>query len=205
MSLYRDHVLPRVVNRVCATKLSDRLRERACAPLSGRVVEIGFGSGLNVPHYPRAVTAVDAVDPSDVAWQLAASRVASASASVTRSGRDAQHLPYDDDTFDMALSTWTMCTVPDARAALEEIGRVLKPDGRLCFVEHGLAPDARVQKWQRRLEPIQKRLAGGCHLTREIAPLLVASGFEVVELDAFYEPGAPRVVGAASLGVALSS
>ena len=204
MSLYRDHVLPRVINRVCATKLSEPLRERACAPLAGRVVEIGFGSGLNVPHYPSAVTSVDAVDPSDVAWHLAADRVSSARATVTRTGRDAQDLAYDDDAFDTALSTWTMCTVPDAPRALAEIRRVLKPGGRLGFVEHGLAPDAAVQKWQRRLEPVQKRMAGGCHLTRNITQLLTDAGFELIEVDVFYEPGAPRVVGAATLGVAWS-
>ena len=204
MSLYRDHVLPRVINRVCATKLSDRLRERACAPLTGRVVEIGFGSGLNVPHYPAAVTRVDAVDPSEVAWHLASDRVAAAAVPVTWTGRDAQYLPYDDSTFEAALSTWTMCTVPDPRRALAEIRRVLEPGGRLCFVEHGLAPDANVQRWQHRLDPLQQRLAGGCHLTRQIAPLLLDSGFDLVEVDAFYEPGAPRVVGAATLGVAES-
>ena len=204
MSLYRDHVLPRVINRVCATKLSDRLRERACAPLTGQVVEIGFGSGLNVPHYPVAVTRVDAVDPSEVAWHLASGRVAAAAVPVTWTGRDAQHLPYDDGAFEAALSTWTMCTVPDPRRALAEIRRVLEPGGRLCFVEHGLAPDANVQRWQHRLDPLQQRLAGGCHLTRQIAPLLLDSGFDLVEVDVFYEPGAPRVVGAATLGIAES-
>lgn len=193
MSLYRDHVLPRVINRVCATKLSEPLRERACAPLAGRVVEIGFGSGLNVPHYPSAVTSVDAVDPSDVAWHLAADRVSSARATVTRTGRDAQDLAYDDDAFDTALSTWTMCTVPDAPRALAEIRRVLKPGGELRFVEHGRAPEPGVRRWQNRATPTWKRITGGCHLNREIDALLAAAGFELTELVTAYAPG-PKIL-----------
>ena len=118
-------------------------------------------------------------------------------------GLDGQSLPLADQAFDAALSTWTICTIPDPVAALREVRRVLKPGGALHFVEHGLAPDLPVQKWQRRLEPIQKRMAGGCHLTREIPELITAAGFEIVELDAFYERGAAKVAGAQSLGVAV--
>ena len=203
MSLYRDHVLPRVINRVCASKQSAELRQRACASLTGRVVEVGFGSGLNVPHYPSTVSSVDAVDPSDVAWRLASDRVAASRAQVIRTGHDGASLPYGDASFDSALSTWTMCTIPDIQAALAELNRVLKPGGRLCFVEHGLAPDLSVQTWQHRLQPLQKRMAGGCHLTRPVVDLIAAAGFDIVDLDVFYEPGAPKVLGAASLGVAV--
>ena len=111
-------------------------------------------------------------------------------------------LPFDDDTFDCAVSTWTMCTIPDVEAALAEVRRVLRPGGTLHFVEHGLAPDDSVLRWQRRLEPMQKRLFGGCHLTRQIVDLVERSGFTITELDLFYEEGAPKVMGAASLGVA---
>ncbi len=142
------------------------MRDRVCARLSGAVVEVGFGSGLNVPHYPAGVTAIAAIEPSDVAWRLAAERVASSAVPVRRAGFDGQALPFEDDTFDSALSTWTLCTIPDVGAALAELRRVLRPDGTLHFVEHGLAPDDSVLRWQRRLEPVQKRLAGGCHLTR---------------------------------------
>ena len=119
-----------------------------------------------------------------------------------RSGLDGQVLPFEDDTFDGALSTWTMCTIPDVAAALAEVRRVLKPGGRLHFVEHGLAPDPGVQTWQRRLEPIQKRLAGGCHLTRPIVDLLDSAGFTVTDIDVFYEKGAPKFIAADSLGIA---
>ena len=121
---------------------------------------------------------------------------------VERSGLDGQALPFDDDAFDCAVSTWTMCTIPDVGAALAEVRRVLRPGGTLHFIEHGQAPDESVFRWQRRLEPVQKRVFGGCHLTRQIVDLVEASGFTIKELDVFYEEGAPKVMGACSLGVA---
>ncbi len=139
-----------------------------------------------------------------MAWRLAAERVSAAPCPVDRAGRDGQVLPFDDDSFDCALTTWTLCTIPDVSAALAEVRRVLRPSGTLHFVEHGLAPDAGVQVWQRRLEPVQKRVAGGCHLTREIASLITDAGFTVTSLETFYEPGAPKFLAAASLGTAES-
>jgi ubiquinone/menaquinone biosynthesis C-methylase UbiE len=204
MSVYGDQVLPRVINLACGAKQAHPYRQRACAGLSGDVVEIGFGSGLNVPFYPAAVTSVAAVEPSDVAWRLAAKRAAAAPVDVRRSGLDGQSLPFPDDSFDAALSTWTMCTVPDIETALAELRRVLRPGGELHFVEHGLAPDAGVVRWQHRLEPLQKRLFGGCHLTRRIPQLVTDAGFTIKELDVFYEEGVPRVWGADSLGVAVA-
>ena len=132
------------------------------------MLEIGFGSGLNTAHYPAAVTGVTAIEPSDLAWKLAADRLAATTIPIARSGLDGEKLPLPDDSCDTALSTWTLCTIPDVTAALDEVRRVLKPGGTFHFVEHGLAPDDKVQRWQHRLEPIQKRLFGGCHLTRPI-------------------------------------
>jgi ubiquinone/menaquinone biosynthesis C-methylase UbiE len=166
------------------------------------VVEIGFGSGPNIPFYPAAVTEVAAVEPSDTAWRLARKRVAASPVPVHRAGLDGQSLPFPDASYDAALSTWTLCTIPDPAAALSEVRRVLKPGGTLHFVEHGLAPDARVQRWQRRLDPVQRRLAGGCQLTRPIADLLGKAGFTLSEVDVFYAKGGPKVLGAESLGVA---
>ena len=122
---------------------------------------------------------------------------------MVRSGLDGQCLPFDDDTFDAALSTWTLCSIPDVAVALSEVRRVLKPGGRLHFLEHGLAPDRAVQTWQHRLEPVQRRLVGGCHLTRQIADIIGEAGFTVSDLETFYEKGAPKVIGATSLGIAL--
>lgn len=204
MGVYADHVLPRIINVACGMKTADPFRERVAAELGGEVVEIGFGSGLNVPYYPVAVTAVSAVEPSDVGWKLAGERVRRAQVPVRRAGLDGQRLPFPDDSFDAALSTWTMCTIPDVDAALRELRRVLRPGATLHFIEHGLAPDEKVRRTQRRLEPLNKRVFGGCHLTRPIVDLIRGAGFEVTELDTFYEPGAPRFVAADSLGVAVS-
>jgi ubiquinone/menaquinone biosynthesis C-methylase UbiE len=158
-----------------------------CDGLIGNVVEVGFGSGLNVPFYPSTVTAVAAVEPSDTAWKLADKRLRATHVPVRRSALDAQTLPYTDDSFDAAVSSWSLCTIPDAVAALQEIRRVLKPGARLHFAEHGLAPDEAVRRWQRRLEPVQRRIFAGCHLTRRIDDLLTCTGFIIEELDAFYE------------------
>ena len=123
---------------------------------------------------------------------------------VERSGLDGQSLPFPDDSFDAALSTWTLCTIPDVAAALAEVRRVLRPGATIHFVEHGLAPDESVCRWQHRLEPLQKRLFGGCHLTRPVADLVTGAGFTITDLDVFYEEGIPKVVGANSRGVAVS-
>lgn len=204
MTVYRDHVLPRLVNIACGTESSKPLRARVCEGLFGEVLEVGFGSGLNVPFYPPEVTKVAAVEPADLAWRLAHKRLARSNVRVERSGLDGQSLPYPADNFDCALSTWTLCTIPDPVAALREVRRVLVPGGRLHFLEHGLAPDEKVRRWQRRMEPVQKRLAGGCHLTRTVVDLLREAGFEIQEADSFYEEGTPKYLAADTLGVAVA-
>jgi ubiquinone/menaquinone biosynthesis C-methylase UbiE len=204
MGIYVERVLPRIINVACGVKQANPLRARVCEGLHGQVVEIGFGSGLNVPFYPEAASSVAAVEPADLGWKLAQRRIASSPIKIDRSGLDGQSLPFADDSFDTAISTWTLCTIPDVSQALREVRRVLKPGGTLHFVEHGLAPDEKVQRWQHRLEPLQKRLFGGCHLTRQIVDLITGAGFTITDVDVFYEKGAPKAVAADSLGIALN-
>lgn len=204
MGLYGEQILPRIINVACGMKTSRPLRQRVCEGLHGQVVEVGFGSGLNVPYYPATVTGVYAIEPADTGWQLARKRVDGATVPVERVGLDGESLPLPDDSCDSALSTWTLCTIPDVATALSEIRRVLKPGGSFHFVEHGLAPDEKVQRLQHRLEPVQKRVFGGCHLTRRIPELLTDAGFTIADVDVFYEEGAPKFLAADSLGTAIA-
>src|SRR5437762_10705111 len=137
MGIYSERILPRIINVACGMKQSNPLRERVCEGLEGRVVEIGFGSGLNVPFYPDAVTSVSAVEPADLGWKLAQRRIAASTIPFERAGLDGQSLPFPDDSFDAAVSTWTLCTIPDAAQALREVRRGLQPRGPLPFVGHG--------------------------------------------------------------------
>lgn len=187
--------MPRLAAKLLDNANARQVRAAACDGLSGQVLEIGFGSGLNVPHYPPAVARVTAVEPSDVGWRLAQDRIRRSPVPVQRSGLDGQALPFADDSFDSALSTWTLCTIPDPLAALRELRRVLRPGGLLHLAEHGRAPDPGVHRWQRRLDPVQKRLGGGCHLSRPIEELVVAAGFGVERLEQRYLDAEPRVFG----------
>ena len=203
MGFYRERVLPRFIDRICGDRELAPLRERVCAGLFGEVVELGFGSGTNVPFYPAAVTRVRAIEPADLAWKLAGERLAASRVKVERVGTDAQQLPLPDASADTVLVTFTLCTVPDVLAALSELHRVLVPGGRLHFLEHGLAPDPAVQRWQRRVEPVQKLLAGGCHLTRPVVDLIETAEFVVESVEEFYLDSGPKFGGACALGVAV--
>lgn len=183
MGWYEDKVLPRLVDKMLSGRPFDRLRAETAAGLTGTVVEIGFGSGLNVPHYPDTVDRVFAVDPATLGRDLAAPRLAASTVDVEFVGLDGEHLPLEDRSVDAALCTFTLCTVPHAEVALRELHRVLKPGGQFHFLEHGLHPDAGVARWQHRLEGLQRAVAGGCQLTREIDALVRANGFELAPIE----------------------
>ena len=204
MGFYERQLLPRIINGACGTKDIGRLRRRVCEGLAGDVAEIGFGSGLNVPFYPDTVTAVVAIEPADLAWKLAGKRLMASRIPITRSGLDGQSLPLPGHSCDAVVSVFTLCTIPDIAAALSEARRVLRPGGSLHFVEHGLAPDERVRRWQQRLDPVQGAIFGGCHINRPIVELITAAGFTIKDLDAFYLKGAPKFGAATSLGTAVS-
>jgi ubiquinone/menaquinone biosynthesis C-methylase UbiE len=201
VSFYEDKVLPRIIDVVLRRPEFAEMRERVAGDLSGDVLEVGFGSGLNVPHYPPAVTRVLAVDPATLGRKLAAERVAVSGVSIQYVGLDGERLPLEDGSVDHALTTWTLCTIPHVDRALAEIRRVLRPGGALHFLEHGRSPDARVARWQDRLTPLNRRLAGGCHLNRPIDDLIAASGLQVTKLDNYYVRG-PKVPGYMYEGVA---
>jgi ubiquinone/menaquinone biosynthesis C-methylase UbiE len=202
MGVYQDQVLPRFQNKVMDRKDMREIRARVCSGLSGELVEVGFGTGLNAPHYPDGVTRVAAVEPSALCMRLAQPRIASTSVKVDLASLTGESLDLPSDEFDAALSTWTLCTIPNVDAALEEIRRVLKLGGQFHFVEHGHAPDPGVASWQARIEPPWKRIAGGCHVTRRISELIERAGFEIDALDTYYIKGEPKVFGYTFEGVA---
>ena len=186
MGFYEARVLPRIVDVALSGGEFSAARQRVAGGLDGEVLEIGFGSGRNVPHYPATVSRVLAVDPATVGGRLASRRIAASSVPIDFVGLDGQALPLPDASVDHVLITWTLCTIPDAGRALGEAHRVLRPGGEIHFVEHGRSPDAAVARWQDRLTPLQRRLFGGCHLNRPIDRLLIDAGFDQLQIENYY-------------------
>jgi SAM-dependent methyltransferase len=189
MGFYETQVLPRLLDVACGSRELEHLRARNAAGLAGEVLEIGFGSGRNLPFYPPEVRRVLAVDPATTGRKLAAARVAAFPAQVEFVGLDGERLPLSDASVDHVLSTWTLCSIPGVGRALAEVRRVLRPGGTFHFLEHGRAPDASVQRWQRRLGPINSLICGGCHLDRPIDRLVADAGFAVAGLRRYYARG----------------
>jgi SAM-dependent methyltransferase len=182
MGFWTDHVVPRITDAALDNRDVRRHRERAVAGLRGTVLEIGFGSGLNVPVYPPEVERVLAVEPSMLGRQRGAERIAASPVPIEFVGLDGQSIPLPDASVDAALTTFTLCTIPDVDAAILEVRRVLKPGGEFHFLEHGLSPDPGVARWQHRLDGFEQKIAGGCHLIRPTDRLLRDAGFEIRDL-----------------------
>ena len=201
MGYYVDQVLPRFGDVVMARKEFTAIRARIAQDLDGDVLEVGFGSGLNVPHYPSTVSHLRAVDPGTLGRKLAAKRVVASPVPVEFVGLDGQDLPVESASVDHVPVTWTLCTIPDLERALAEMCPMLRPGGLLHFVEHGRSPDVGVARWQDRLTPLQRRVAGGCHLNRPIDKLVAGSGFAMTKMDNYYAKG-PRPFGYMFEGIA---
>jgi SAM-dependent methyltransferase len=189
---YERHILPWVVDIACSVRPVWRQRQKVVPLAQGRVLEIGIGTGLNLEHYDQArIEKIVGLDPGLEMHPKARRRSRQTGLAVELVGLSAERIPYDDHSFDTVLVTYVLCTIADPLAALKEMRRVLKPGGRLIFCEHGLAPDASVRRWQARLTPLWARVAGGCHLDRDIPGLLKAAGFRSVDIEQMYLPG-PR-------------
>ncbi|HUF78723.1 MAG TPA: class I SAM-dependent methyltransferase [Thermoanaerobaculia bacterium] len=192
MSIYRHHIFPRLCHRALRDEETARRRRETLAALAGEVLEIGFGTGHNLPCYPATVTRVVGVEPNPGMHRLAARQVAAASQVVELVEDRAEELPFADASFDAVVSTFTLCSLADPTLALAELRRVLRPGGAFAFLEHGLAPEPKVARWQLRLTPLQRVVGDGCHLDRKIDDLVAAGGFTVEHLETGYQPG-PKV------------
>lgn len=195
MGFYQNQILPRLQDKVMAVERLRAARARVCSSLSGDVVEVGFGTGLNIPYYPSDITKIYAVEPSAVCMRISEPRRQRSQVPIEYAGLSGERLELESESADAVLSTWTLCTIPDLTLALAELRRILKPGGRFHFVEHGHAPDPKVAHWQRRIEPVWKPLAGGCHVTRHISERVADAGFSIDRLDTYYLEGEPKAFG----------
>ncbi|HSN04200.1 MAG TPA: class I SAM-dependent methyltransferase [Nitrospira sp.] len=203
MGLYSRYIFPRLLDRFMSGTEFQQLRAELLQAAHGQVLEIGLGTGLNLPHYPGSVSQLRAVDPAPLLPARLAERSAAASFPIEVSRISAERLPYEDRTFDCVVSTWTLCTIPDPVAALREIRRVLKPDGTFLFLEHGRSDDPQIACWQDRLNPIQNVVGCGCHLNRRIDRLIAEAGLTITKLDRFTMDSVPRIGGTMYRGTAV--
>ncbi len=202
MGLYARHIFPRVMDWTLRRPRFQRERQQALAAVGGEVLEIGFGTGLNLRHYPSGVTRLTAIDVADLLPARTGQRISAAPFPVERVRLTAERLPFPDARFDCVVSTWTLCSIPDALAALREVRRVLAPGGRFVFLEHGRSDDPRVARWQDRFNPIQRVIGVGCNLNRPIDALVRGAGFAITRLDRYVIEGEPRIMAEMYRGMA---
>jgi ubiquinone/menaquinone biosynthesis C-methylase UbiE len=204
VQLYRRHIFPRVMDWALSRAPFSVYRRAALADVGGDVLEIGFGTGLNLAFYPPAVASLTIVDANPGVHALAVRRLEAFPHPVTRHLASIEALPLPDAVFDVVVSTWTLCSIADVDRALCEVRRVLRPGGRFVFVEHGRSEDAAVRRWQDRLTPVQRRLADGCHLNRDIEAI-VSRRLPIASMTRSYAGGAPRIIGCMYEGTAIKA
>jgi ubiquinone/menaquinone biosynthesis C-methylase UbiE len=202
MGLYRHHIFPRLMDWVMAGEEFRRLRTESLSHVHGEVLELGIGTGLNLPHYPKTITCLHAIDPANLLPKIVMERSAGQSFPIRIQHLTAESLPYDDDSFDFVVSTWTLCTIPDLIKALREVRRVLKPNGVFLFLEHGRSDDQKIATWQDRLNPLQNIIGCGCNLNRKIDQFIAQAGLDVTRLDRFLMQTVPRLGGEMYRGTA---
>jgi ubiquinone/menaquinone biosynthesis C-methylase UbiE len=196
LGLYDKYILPKFLNCACGSKPINYQRQKVVPLAKGKVLDIGIGSGLNIPFYNSdQIDKVIGIDPSYELIELAKELANDSKASIELVIGSAESIPYPDNFFDTVLVTYTMCTIPNVAIANKEMWRVLKDDGRLIFCEHGLAPDKKISKWQNRIDPVWGKIAGGCHLNRDIQKLITDAGFSFESLDKMYIPSTPKFAG----------
>ncbi len=203
MALYRRYIFPRLMDWVMAGEEFRRLRTELLAQVHGEVLELGIGTGLNLPYYPKTITRLHAVDPADFLPQIVVQRAASLPFPLYIRHVTAEILPFDDESFDAVVSTWTLCSIPDPVKALREVRRVLKPNGCFLFLEHGRSDDPKTARWQDRLNPVQNIIGCGCNLNRRIDQIIAQAGLKIIALDRFRMESVPRLGGEMYRGVAM--
>ena len=195
MNIYSELIFPRLLDTVMSKSLFSQYRQNLLSQADGEVLDIGFGTGLNLPYYPAHIKKLTAIDVNPGMNAIARKRLSNSSLNIDLKQLNGEHLPMADNTFDTVVSTWTLCSIADVNQALREIDRVLKPGGKLLFIEHGLSTDSQVQVWQHRLTPVQKIIADGCHLNRDMEQLITEQNFQIMQLDKFYAETLPKFGG----------
>ncbi len=202
MGIYSRRIFPRLCDWAMSTAQFTQLRKKVLAHVRGEILEIGFGTGLNLEHYPAHVRVLAAIDPGEAMSRLARTRIGKSPIAVDLQSQGAEALPFEAERFDCVVCTWTLCSIPDVQAALAEVVRVLKPGGRFVFMEHGLSEQPRIQRWQRRLNPIQRWVGAGCRLDLDVEAVVRSQPFHEVTVDRFLMEKAPRTHGSMYHGMA---
>jgi len=202
MSIYSEKLFPWGYDFLMKSEPKSKARNELLEDVNGEILEVGFGTGLNLAHYPKYVKQITTVDNNPGMDAKAVLNIAQSSISVKNRVADGEKLPFEDESFDSVITTYSLCSIKNAELALQEIKRVLKPDGHYYFLEHGLSNERHIQKWQHRLNPIQKVIAAGCHINRDIVQLIKSVGLDVHSLKNFYIKGDPKTHGFTYLGVA---